>query len=694
MKKAFALALALVFTLGLKAQTDPVVIEVGDQKIHQSEFMKEFRKSIGQDPKAAPTACTYEKRQALEEYVELYTNYRTKLYAAKQMGLDTHFAVRYELHQYRKELCLPYLIDSASMEHILREAYERNHYVLHASHILLRLPAGATPADTLAVYKRAMEVYEKAAAGADFGKLAMEYSDDPSAKADSLRRRGGNKGDLGNFTVFQMVYPFECAAYSLEPGEVSKPVRTNYGYHIIKLHDRINYFGKSTIQHIWIDNSRANGAKEIQDAYRQLREGQGFGQVAYNYSSDRQENGGFAANIDVNQMPAEYVEALSKLREGEFSAPFQTSRGWHIVRLVKRDQMPPYADMVPLYKQRLTNDQRSKGPKEAFLNQCKRQYNFVDHTQVVVPVKGKKKGKPQYEASLAECVAAMTDSVYRKKWQYEEGMITDLRPLFTLNQRDYTAVDFLRWLQANQKYERRSGNYDLYLNERYKEYVDGVVFHLADSLLEQDNADFRALMQEYRNGLMLFSYNDKFVWSQAIKDTAGMEAFYARESALKSIDNPEDAQYFWGPRAHIISVEVADSALLSPKKAKAIIAKALKKGLDASQMEALLLKAAKASKDTTITEPLTVTTALIEEGTSNIISRGEWRLGVYDRMYRKGYGLAVVDRLYDPQLKSLREARGYYVSDYQNYVDAELIKSLREKYNVKVHQNVVDEITY
>ena len=248
MKKVLATLLFAMLMMGVSAQTanDPVVFEIGGKPILKSQFMKEFLQSIGKDPAAAPTACTYEKRKALEDYVDLYVNFRTKLADAYSMGFDTTKSLREELAMYRKELAAPYLIDSATQQSILREAYDRNHYALHAAHILVPCDEAASPEDTLKAYQHAMELYEQALTADDFYTVAQQEmrlqrqndrNPETRAQADQVNPL---EGDLGYFTVFDMVYPFESAAYNMKPGEVSKPVRSRFGYHIIKLVDRVD----------------------------------------------------------------------------------------------------------------------------------------------------------------------------------------------------------------------------------------------------------------------------------------------------------------------------------------------------------------------------------------------------------------------------------------------------------------------
>jgi peptidyl-prolyl cis-trans isomerase SurA len=704
------LTAVLLLSLGMNAtaqnSNDPVIFEIGNQKILKSEFMKEFLKSIGKDPSAAPTACTYEKRKALEDYVDVYVNFRAKLADAYAMRLDTLYSLRKELKGYRTELAAPYLIDSATMEKVLREAYDRNHYAIHASHILIRIDRNT---DTIEAYRKAMEVYNKAVSGEDFATLAVTYSDDPSAKGllggEGESANKGNKGDLGNFTVFNMVYPFENGAYNTAPGEISKPIRSTYGYHIIKVHDKIPYFGKSTIQHIWIRDDGKSTYPEFKakEAYQRMKDGESFAQICKNYSDDRSsmDNGGLLPDLDMSQMPAEYLKAISNTPMGEYCEPFHTSFGWHIVKVVKKETIPSYENMVPFYKQRLSRDTRNNAPKEAYAKQCKERYGFTDFTKMyekqAVKTKNGKKVQPSkqpkvYLASLDNAIAAMNDSIYHNKWRYRASMVTDTRPLCLIDDKEYTTADFLKYMESHQTTMRDKSNIPTLINTRYEEFTDDMALGVADKNLEKENAEFRDLINEYRSGLMIFSYTDRMVWSKAIKDTTGLKEFYERESKKRSLDNPEDEPYFWNTRAQVKTVTVSDSAALPPAKAIKIINKCQKKGIDNLGLQSQLAEAA-TKKDTT-NKVVKVDPVTVEEGNQNLLAKNEWKPATYVHPNQKGYTILVVEKIIDPCLKSVMEARGYYINDYQNYLDAELIKTLRQKYNVVIHQDVVDEITY
>lgn len=697
MKKTLIAILMIAFSTSLFAQkkADPVVFEVGGKPIYKSEFMKDFLQSIGKDSAAAPTACTYEKRKALEDYVQLFVNFRVKLADAYAIGLDTTASLRNELATYRSELAAPYLIDSAAMQELLREAYERNHYALHAAHILVKCGPTAAAADSLASYEKALALYQRVTAGEeDFSKVAIEYNQNEQAE-NRVRNMGPLDGDLGCFTAFDMVYPFESAAYALQPGEVSKPVRSRFGYHVIKLFDKMPYYGRVSLRHIWLnDNANPTRAEnEINAVYKRLEAGEDFEMVARHKNDDRKaaRNGGLLTDMPLNQMPDFYVKEISKgLKEGQYSKPFHSQYGWHIIQLVSQEKMPSFEELEPFYKQRLSRDQRNNGSQTVFLNNVKQKYGFNDFTQEYAMVKkGKKMVKSATpKANLDQVKAIVADTIFVCRWVYDSGKISDTTPLMRIGDKQFTQDDFATWLASHQKTQEL---YDLgrYVDNRYKEFVDAMVLEYADSRLEVENKDFRDLVEEYRHGLMIFTYNDRMVWTQAIIDTDGFQQFYDIRSKQLSLDNPDDSVYFWNTRARVSVYSISDSACLAPEKALALVEKAVKKQRGSAEVVEMLEKKADKAKGT-----ITVSLQLAEEDHQQLLSATEWHKGVYVHPADKGYKILVVEDFLNPMLKSQQEARGYYINDFQNHLDQQLITNLRKKYNVVIHQDVIDEITY
>lgn len=696
MKKVLMTIAAVLLLAGAGAQTwphNPVVMEVGGQKIAKDEFMKDFMSSVGERLAAKPGVTEAEKRQALDEYVELYATFRAKLKDAYALGFDTMPNLIEELKTYRDELAAPYLIDSATLERILHEAYDRNHYSLRAAHILIMVSPDATPEDTLKAYKHIMGLRDRIMGGEDFFAVSSEEVHRQQPEAPTRP----NEGDLGYFTAFDMVYPFENAAYALKVGEVSMPVRTRFGYHIIKLLDKVEMFGKCDLAHIWLMGQDSTMRKyEINDCYNRLVDGQDFAIVA-RQSDDRTTNGngGLMPNATLNNIPPEYVDVAQHLKEGEFSKPFFTQYGWHIVKMVRRDTLPPYESMVPYYKQKMTRDQRGEESRKAFTLSSMKRYGIQDLTKTPVPQpKGKKRKKKEpvkMQASLQQLYDIVPVEATRNRWNYNDSMVTDIHPILTMPGKSYTTLDLARYISTHQRGERPLKS-EYFVNMKYSDFIDSVVMVYVDSRLEKDNPELAAVVEEYRHGLMIFNYNNAMVWRKALHDTAGFADFYARESSTKRMDNPDDSVYFWKTRARVVTVNVVDSACIAPAKAAKILKKALKKNRGSLEMKDMLTEAV--GKKCTAPRPVSVAPDLVEMGHQNLLSAGQWQKGVYLSPKTKGYRAVVVEEVMPPMLKGQMEARGYYMNGFQNEVERKHNDMLNKKYNVKINYDVVKQISY
>lgn len=696
MKKVLMTIAAVLLLAGAGAQTwphNPVVMEVGGQKIAKDEFMKDFMSSVGERLAAKPGVTEAEKRQALDEYVELYATFRAKLKDAYALGFDTMPNLIEELKTYRDELAAPYLIDSATLERILHEAYDRNHYSLRAAHILIMVSPDASPEDTLKAYKHIMGLRDRIMGGEDFFAVSSEEVHRQQPEAPTRP----NEGDLGYFTAFDMVYPFENAAYALKVGEVSMPVRTRFGYHIIKLLDKVEMFGKCDLAHIWLMGQDSTMRKyEINDCYNRLVDGQDFAIVA-RQSDDRTTNGngGLMPNATLNNIPPEYVDVAQHLKDGEFSKPFFTQYGWHIVKMVRRDTLPPYESMVPYYKQKMTRDQRGEESRKAFTLSSMKRYGIQDLTKTPVPQpKGKKRKKKEpvkMQASLQQLYDIVPVEATRNRWDYNDSMVTDIHPILTMPGKSYTTLDLARYISTHQRGERPLKS-EYFVNMKYSDFIDSVVMVYVDSRLEKDNPELAAVVEEYRHGLMIFNYNNAMVWRKALHDTAGFADFYARESSTKRMDNPDDSVYFWKTRARVVTVNVVDSACIAPAKAAKILKKALKKNKGSLEMKDMLTEAV--GKKCTAPRPVSVAPDLVEMGHQNLLSAGQWQKGVYLSPKTKGYRAVVVEEVMPPMLKGQMEARGYYMNGFQNEVERKHNDMLNKKYNVKINYDVVKQISY
>ncbi len=318
--------------LAAQDASSPVLMTIAGTPVTKAEFEKVYRKNNSKEG-------AYDMKD-VREYLELYINYKLKVKEAEEEKLDTSQTFINELKGYRKQLAQPYMTDKEVSEGLIQEAYDRMQQDVRASHILLNLSPDALPKDTLAVYNRAIKIRDMILKGADFEKMARDSSNDQSAKE--------NGGDLGYFTGMQMVYPFETAAYTTKPGQISMPVRTKFGYHIIKVMDVREAQGEIKVAHIMIksastspDSVTKQAQSKIDEIYQKLNAGEKFEDLAAKFSDDKgsAKNGGVLPPFGTGRMVPEFEKAAFGLKkDNDFSAPVKTSYGWHIIQRLEKKQ--------------------------------------------------------------------------------------------------------------------------------------------------------------------------------------------------------------------------------------------------------------------------------------------------------------------------------------------------------------------
>jgi peptidyl-prolyl cis-trans isomerase SurA len=639
-------------------QTDErVLLNIAGDQITAGDFMYVFNKNNLNKENQGP--------DAIKEYLELYINFRLKVREAEDLGMDTVESFRKELEGYRKQLAQPYFTDTAVSDNLIKEAYARKEWDVRASHILFRCEKSATPEDTLAAYNKAMAAYKRIQAGEDFGKVAAEVSEDPSARDTEASQyrpaRKGNQGDLGYFTVFDMVYPFETGAYETPVGSVSKPVRTDYGFHLIKVTDKQPALGQVQVEHIFIalppnasQNDSVQKKMKIDAAYDKIKAGTAFEDVVKEFSEDKASagNGGKLAWFGCNRMVPEFIVQVRNLKDsGDVSAPFNTQFGYHIVKLIGRKPVGTFQEEEPGIKSRLEKDVRNKLSEESVINKIKKEYGFKEYPKA------------------KEAVYATIDTTMSSgEWKATRAAGLE-KTIFTLGDDKYTQQDFALYLQ--QKQPKKVPDITGFFNDTYKSFVNEKCIAYEDKRLEQKYPDFRMLVQEYHDGILLFDLTDKNVWSKAVKDTAGLAAFYA--------SNP--GKYMWDKRFNASVVTILNPSNVNTDDVRAMFSA----GKTAD--EAL----ARFNTDTTMN--IMIETSKFSAGDNAIIDKVKWKTGLSQMIDSPSgpsfvYGYAVLE----PEPKALQEAKGLVTADYQTYLEEQWIKDLRAKYTVTVDEAVLSTL--
>lgn len=669
--KIVVLVLAVLIQNAAAAQTEDnrVLLSVGGEEVTVSEFLNVYQKNNVETDLA--------DKKSMKEYLGLYINFRLKVKEARDLGMDTLAAFVEELSGYRKQLAEPYFNDQEVTDELLHEAYDRLMYDIRASHILIKVDENALPEDTMRAYNRILSIRNKIMGGADFASVAAEVSDDPSAHdraaSGQAPARKGNGGDLGYFTVFDMVYPFETGAYNTPMGEVSMPVRTSYGYHIIKVTDKRDALGKATVAHLYLalpKNATAEDSarrkQEINSLYDRIMNGESFEDLVKQYSDDRgsKEKGGVLPRFGSNRMVPEFIVAVSEIKDSAgISKPVLTSFGWHILKLLERKRPGDYKVEALELKRRMTKDIRANKSRETVINRIKSENGFKE-----------------YPENLKALLDAIDTSFMAAEWSAEK--VSDMnKKIFQLGKTRYTQHDFGVYLEDKQK-RRGGGALETFFFDQYHDYVNNTCIALEDSQLEEKYPEFRMLMNEYRDGILLFNLTDDKVWSKAVKDTTGLEKFYQDHSS----------DYMWGKRVEADLVILNDPAKL--KEVRQSITRALARNMTYQE----------AGLDTL--DYLYISNGLYSRGDNSFIDGAEWKKGqseaenltdhngLYDGKKYDSNSLifAVIHDIREPEPKSLDEARGIITSDYQGFLEEEWVRTLKETYPVNVDEEILEDI--
>lgn len=649
--KQLILSLALItgISVGIWAQDSPVLLTIGGDQVTLDEFERIYRKNNNEASL---------NRQTPEEYLELFINFKLKVKEAESLGMDTTTKFINELEGYRAQLAKPYMTDEETKEEMMKEAYERAQLDIRASHILIKTPANPTPEDTLAAYEKIMEIRERILQGEDFETVARATSDDASATQ--------NGGDLGYFTVFSMIYPFETMAYNTPVGELSMPFQSSYGYHILKVTDRRPARGQVKVAHIFIrapetmdDAQKAKAYEKTQMVYDSIQSGTDFSQLAKNHSEDpgSARNGGEIPFFGTGRMIPDFENACFALEKaGEITKPFKSFYGWHIVKLLDKKGIGSYEEMKPTLQEQINRGERGKYRTERYLSKLKAEYGYE-----------------AFEENLEPIYAAVDSSILLGQW--EAGQLSFLStPLLTIGEKQIPAGEFADYLESKQS-RGKSRDPKAYAADLFKEFSNEQVLAYEESRLPEKYPEFKYIYQEYHDGILLFDIMDQQVWSKAVSDTLGLEAFH----------RAHENDYMWQARTEAIVVNCTGECDM-PKVRRAY------KRILRGKLDEEALNAKYCANDTV--PCITLTKLLVEEGENEMVDAQNGATGLGPVVQDEGSSsFVIIKKVRSPEPKQLDQARGQITSDYQTYLEEEWINLLKEKYPVEVDRSLLSGIT-
>ncbi|GAB3031917.1 peptidylprolyl isomerase [Spirosoma pulveris] len=498
---------------------EPVILTLGNKAFTTDDFFQSFTKN--------QLSSDSTQRTDVKSYFDLYTNLKLKVLAAESDGRDTTEAFREEMNTYRKQLAQSYLTDKVLVESLAAEAYQRMQEEVNVSHILIPISEYAQPGDTLAAYQTSLSLRKQALEGADFAKLARENSQDVNSAQ--------NGGSLGYIAAFSVVYPLETAAYTTPVNGISMPVRTRFGYHILKVNNRRPSRGRVRVAHILVrmspgaDESGQKAAQErIDKAFAQLQRGDSFEQVCRLVSDDAtsKANGGVLPLFEPGRwVPAFEDAAFALSKPGDYSKPVRTNYGWHIIKLIERKGLDSFTTLAPSLRQRVTTDSRADVLRQVTVQRLQKEY----------PVQTD-------QTLLASAIAKADSSLLRGQWRYTEPLDATLqnKPLVTIAQQPYTVNQFFAYVRQRQQPPRNpaltassaavdkpvGGSAAIAMRRLFDRFVGDQLIANEEMNLDKKSPEFRALLTEIRDGVLLSQMMEQNVWERSMVDSTGQRQYF------------------------------------------------------------------------------------------------------------------------------------------------------------------------
>lgn len=631
-----------------KDLSQKTLLTIQNKPISVDDFWYVFTKNLNDEHSI--------NQEELKEYFTLFQNFKLKVEAAKDAGLDKTPEFEKEFEGYKNQLSENYLTDKKVTQQLLKEAYDRSQEEIKASHILIRVANFDMPSDTLKAFKKMQDIRKRAVAGEDFDKLASELSEDPSAKQ--------NKGSLGYFTALQMVYPFENGAFNTPVGSVSSIIRTRFGYHILKVYDRKPILGSIRVAHIMVVKPNPEDDKDlsvfkqkqskINEIYAKfLNQEASFEELARSYSEHGKSArvGGELPWFSGNQYDEKFVNvAYSLLKNDSVSKPFETDYGWHIVKRLDYKEPADLESSSRILLQKIEKNDRAELSKDAVLQRIKSENKFKD-----------------FPKNFEVFYSIVDSTLLQGKWKVPTKNKLS-KNLFTVNNAKYKQIDFAKYLEKNQN-EKKGGNHLEVLQYHFQKWMQDILWDIEKSKLEVKYPQYAKLLIEYKEGIILFDLTEQKVWKKAMNDTAGLKEFYEK--------NKE--KYTWETRVEGEIYTCTDGKIALKAK------KMLEQGKDITEIQNTI----------NLNSQLNV---LVEKGVFTKEDRQElnnydFKQGVSDVFVEDGKFYVVKAYKILPKMpKEFNEVKGVITAAYQDKLMENWLTELRANYSVNVNQSVFNEL--
>ena len=621
-----------------------VLLTINSTPVYSSDFTKVFNKNLD--------LVVEESQKNVAGYLDLFIDYKLKITEAYAQELDKNKLYKKEFEKYKDQLAKKYIYDKRVVSKLVEEAYDRNLEEINAEHILVLSNLHDTPNDTLKAYNKIQEAHVKALKGENFTSLVLEYSEEPGAKK--------SKGKLGYFTAFEMLYPFENAAYNTAVGEISEISRTAFGYHILKINDRRKKKPKINVSHIMIfsnkDKKVEDPEERINELYAMIMQGESFEKIAKQFSEDKNTalKGGKLKTFGQGDLRVPKFEnaAYSIKNEGEVIAPVQSAFGWHIIKLNKKFPIPSFEEQKDDIEKKVKGGARALIVSQSINDKIIKKYGFNEG-----------------ESYISYFNNYVNDSILTRKWTYSSIPLTENKILFTIGDHDVTYADFAEYLRDNQKILKKYTNKESLLLDMYLRFKNETLENYFKERLEIENTEYTTILNDYRNGLLVYDVMNKNIWQIAKTDSIGLKNYYE-----KTKDN-----YKWKKRLDVDIYSSSDE-------------------ITTKQVQTLLMRGEKLA---------TIKKQINSDGKINIITKSDvFEIsqselpkglkpikGVSDIKLNDGFYVVVnIKEVIEPTLKEFDEVRGTVISDFQTDIEKKWMQSLRDKYEVKINNKSLKKL--
>lgn len=624
----------------------------GNNSVSKDEFLRVYQKnSLNKKPDFSETA--------LREYLDLYTLFRMKVREAELQKIDTLQSIDHELSSYRKQLAKNYLTDEEVENKLMREAYDRMKEEVKVQHILILSSATSPSADTVEPYKKIDSIYNAITKKkADFSEMAKKYSDDRGTKEAG--------GELGYLTALQTVYAFENAMYNTPVGKVSQPFRTQFGYHLVKVLDRRPARGEVKVAQVLViappskgEEGVAMARKRVDSVYADMKKGVSFEQLVERYSDDNFSKGekGVLPAFGVGKMVPAFEDAAFALKNpGDVTPqPVKTEYGFHVIKLIEKNPIKPYDSLRSYIKKKVENDSRSQLARDIYVAKIKSKYGFKEYAANIEEV--------------AERMSKISDTGKTANQFKAEDYKDMTKPVFKLDNKEYSQFDMIKYAE-NLTRGRLMGPKKAVVKDIYNNYVTMVVNDLQEHKLVDEYPEFKNLMEEYRDGIMLFELMDRNVWGKATRDTTGLKKFYEANKG----------KWMWEPGFRGTVYRFKNEKAM--KEGVKMLAKKDVKDEDITK---------KINSDS-IPDAVTIQRGYYEFSKFKDVPQSAIVKGKASDAVKNNEGVYVVavadDVFTSPNNKTLEEAKGYVVAEYQDYLEKQWNEEMRKKYPVKLNESV------